>query len=65
MCMSTKHPQLFLTNWTDLLHLQLVQVLRPPDLAIYASTTTMMTEPITYPLHMCRVMAQVHYNIMP
>ena len=47
----------FLPNSTYLLCLQLSQVPRSPDLAIFVSmTTTMTTRPITLPLaHACRV----------
>ena len=47
----SKHTEArFLLNLTDLLLLQLAQMPRSPDLAIFVSTITTMTQLITYPL---------------
>ena len=45
-------PVFFSMNSTDSLCLQLAQVPRSPDLAIFVSTMTTTTEPITLPLCM-------------
>ena len=57
----------FSPNSTYSLCLQLAQVPRSPDLAIFVSTTTTMTtQPITLPLaHTCRVIIQVFARFNP